>query len=155
MRSRDLAWEAVQDSLLALWRARTRPEPLRGWLAQTVIHRCLHMQRSMRRRRHYEEVSVLFQRTHGPDAIREPFSEIEREHLNRQLSEALGSLPDQQRQVLWLREVELLDYRSIAERMRISDGTVRSRLHRARLAARQKLQAAIGRENCALCKADK
>jgi DNA-directed RNA polymerase specialized sigma24 family protein len=53
MRCRDLAWDAVQDSLVTSWKSGEKPAQARPWLVQTVIHRCLHMQRTARRRQHY------------------------------------------------------------------------------------------------------
>lgn len=153
MKSADLAWDAVQDSLLTLWRTGARPEPLRPWLAQTLIHRCLHLQRSMRRRRHYEELAILLQTIQGNDVTGDAFSELERQHLGRFLEETLAQLPAEQREILRLREVERLDYEQIADQLNISSGTVRSRLHRARRSARQKLSSALNRDNCVLCQA--
>jgi RNA polymerase sigma-70 factor (ECF subfamily) len=155
MRCRDLAWNAVQDSLVTLWKSGEKPAQARPWLVQTVIHRCLHMQRTARRRQHYEELSILFQGTRKGQDSNEPFHETERGYLRQILSEALDELPEEQRTVLWLREVESLDYRSIAERQHISEGTVRSRLHRARAAMRRRLQKIVDRENCELCKEPK
>jgi RNA polymerase sigma-70 factor (ECF subfamily) len=153
MRSRDLAWEAVQETLLTLWKTGARPEQLRPWLAQTVIHRCLHMQRTARRRRYYEELSSLFQKAHHGRISGDPGEEMERSFLRRIVAKALDALPEKQRVVLWLREVDSLDYRSIAERQDISEGTVRSRLYRARATMRRALQDLLDRENCDLCKA--
>ena len=48
------------------------------------------------------------------------------------LERALSRLPDEQRTVLVLREVEGLTYREIAEALSIPAGTVMSRLARAR-----------------------
>jgi RNA polymerase sigma-70 factor (ECF subfamily) len=153
MGSRDLAWEAVQETLFTLWKSGTRPKQLRPWLAQTVIHRCLHMQRAARRRRYYEELSSLFQKAHHGRTSGDPEEDVKRYFLQRIVSKALDALPEKQRAVLWLREVESLDYRSIAERQHISEGTVRSRLHRARDAMRRGLHGLLDRENCDLCKA--
>jgi RNA polymerase sigma factor (sigma-70 family) len=153
MGSRDLAWEAVQETLFTLWKSGTRPEQIRPWLAQTVIHRCLHMQRTARRRRYYEELSSLFQKTHHGRISGDRGEETERSFLRRIVSKALDALPEKQRVVLWLREVDSLDYRSIAERQHISEGTVRSRLHRARAAMRRALENLLDREHCELCKA--
>jgi RNA polymerase sigma factor (sigma-70 family) len=151
MGSRDLAWEAVQETLFTLWKTGARPEQLRPWLAQTVIHRCLHMQRTARRRRYYEELSSLFQKAHHGRISGDPGEEMERSYLRRIVSKALDGLPEKQRVVLWLREVESLDYRSIAERQHISEGTVRSRLHRARAAMRQRLEKLLDRRHCEFC----
>ena len=48
------------------------------------------------------------------------------------VSEGVQELPDGQREVLLLREVEGLSYEEIADTMQISKGTVMSRLHYAR-----------------------
>jgi RNA polymerase sigma-70 factor (ECF subfamily) len=48
------------------------------------------------------------------------------------VAEGVQALPDGQREVLLLREVEGLSYEEIAQKMCISKGTVMSRLHYAR-----------------------
>jgi len=53
--------------------------------------------------------------------------------LHRQVSEAVGALPDAQRALLLLVTVEGLSYREAAEALDIPIGTVMSRLARARL----------------------
>lgn len=56
-----------------------------------------------------------------------------------QIEQALDALTDEHRTVLVLRGVEGLDYATIADLLQISIGTVRSRLHRARLQFRDQL----------------
>ena len=53
--SDDLAWDAVQESLILLWHEQHAPGDLVGWLVRTVVHRSLHHARSRRRRRAHEE----------------------------------------------------------------------------------------------------
>ena len=50
----DLAWDAVQETLMALWLESEPPESLRGWLLRTVKNRSLHHLRSGRRRQYHE-----------------------------------------------------------------------------------------------------
>lgn len=57
---------------------------------------------------------------------------------------ALNELDDDARAIVVLRDVESLDYAEIAEILNIAPGTVKSRLHRARMALREKLQPMIG-----------
>jgi RNA polymerase sigma-70 factor (ECF subfamily) len=52
---------------------------------------------------------------------------------------ALGELEDEHRTMLVLRDMEAFDYQQIAEILSIPVGTVKSRMHRARLALREKL----------------
>lgn len=57
---------------------------------------------------------------------------------------ALEALDGDARAIVVLRDVESLDYSEIAEILDIAPGTVKSRLHRARMALREKLQPMIG-----------
>lgn len=52
---------------------------------------------------------------------------------------ALAELEDEARAVIVLRDVEAFDYEQIGEILDVPVGTVKSRLHRARLALREKL----------------
>jgi RNA polymerase sigma-70 factor (ECF subfamily) len=52
--------------------------------------------------------------------------------LKRDFDAALEEINEQQRQVLYLREVRGLSYPEIARLLRIPEGTVKSTLHRAR-----------------------
>ena len=64
---------------------------------------------------------------------------LEREERAAVLHAAIGTLPEQYRSVIILREIEGCNYDTIAEILSISSGTVRSRLHRARLQLKEKL----------------
>jgi RNA polymerase sigma-70 factor (ECF subfamily) len=56
---------------------------------------------------------------------------------NLTVSEAFAHLPDDQRTLLWLREVERQSYAELAEIFEIPVGTVRSRLFASREALRR------------------
>jgi RNA polymerase sigma-70 factor, ECF subfamily len=58
----------------------------------------------------------------------------------RQVREAIAQLPEEQRAVLVLREIDGCDYESIASILDVPIGTVRSRLSRARLGLRDLLK---------------
>jgi RNA polymerase sigma-70 factor (ECF subfamily) len=138
VRSRDLAWDAVQLSLLTLWQTPQRPDAVRPWLARTVVLRCLHLRRTLRRRQHYEDLAgrAAAEQT----TVEDPASRLERRAREAALQQALPRLRSDHRQVFLLREVEGLDYAQIGRRLRIPIGTVRSRLARARSALRQTLR---------------
>ena len=70
-----------------------------------------------------------------------PLEEAERSEL---LHAAIGSLADEQREVLVMREMEGFDYQQIAELIGVPIGTVRSRLFRARLQLKERLVAVLG-----------
>ena len=58
---------------------------------------------------------------------------MERTEDERVLSEAMAKLSPEHRTVLVLKDIDGLKYEEIAEVMGVPIGTVRSRLHRARL----------------------
>jgi RNA polymerase sigma-70 factor (ECF subfamily) len=138
LRSDDLADDAVQEALLSLWLEGRLPPNLDGWLVRAVVYRSLHLNRSRRRRREYEERACLLRPEHDPggDASR-PLEDAE---VARTIEAALSGLPDYLRTVFVLREVEQMDYKSIAEALQVPVGTVRSRLNRSRSALQQVLK---------------
>jgi RNA polymerase sigma-70 factor, ECF subfamily len=65
-------------------------------------------------------------------ALPNPEVQSRRAEVRAFVAKGVQELPDGQREVLLLREVEGLSYEEIAQRMQISKGTVMSRLHYAR-----------------------
>lgn len=68
-----------------------------------------------------------------------PAQDAENQELGRRIGEALAALGEDQRMVFILREYEDLDYREIAAITGVSEGTVKSRLFRAKESLRQHL----------------
>ena len=69
-----------------------------------------------------------------------PAERVGADETRRQIEQAIAGLPDDYRTVVLLRDIEGLDYGSISNVLGCSRGTVKSRLHRARLELRRKLQ---------------
>jgi RNA polymerase sigma-70 factor (ECF subfamily) len=74
-------------------------------------------------------------------AEEEPLARLAARELQQRLLCGLDSLDDDYRAIIVLRDIESLDYQEIAEVLEISVGTVKSRLHRARMALREKVKA--------------
>jgi len=68
------------------------------------------------------------------------------EGRRRIIQEALARLPEKHRVVLTLRDIEGLSYEEISGILKLSPGTVDSRLHRARRKLRDKLAGRLGRQ---------
>jgi RNA polymerase sigma-70 factor (ECF subfamily) len=110
---------------------------LSTWLYAIVSRLCLNRLAGSERRlaRHGEEaLSRLVDARPGPDQA------LERGELEEALHRAIGELPEERRIVVVLRDVEGLAYEEIAEVLDLPVGTVRSRLHRARLDLKEKLE---------------
>ena len=76
----------------------------------------------------------------------DPAERLERKERCRQVRHAIGQLPEEYRAVLVLREMDGCCYDTIAEVLDLPVGTVRSRLHRARLQLRDQLKEMLAGE---------
>ena len=76
-----------------------------------------------------------------PDQGLSPQGELERKELRQAIERGLEQLSDEHRQVLVMREFSGLSYGEIAQILNIEEGTVKSRIARARLALRKILLA--------------
>jgi RNA polymerase sigma-70 factor (ECF subfamily) len=72
----------------------------------------------------------------------QPGAALERAEDERRLMDALAALTPEHRAVLVLKEIDGRKYETIADVLGVPIGTVRSRLHRARLELRDQLQGA-------------
>ncbi len=70
-----------------------------------------------------------------------PACRVQDREMHDHLQRAIAALDDEQRAVLVLRDVEQLDYLQIAHTLDLPVGTVKSRLFRARLALRERMNA--------------
>lgn len=80
---------------------------------------------------------------HAADA---PSDRLERDERCRQVRYAISQLAEEYRVVLVLREMEGYCYETIAEVLDLPVGTVRSRLHRARMQLREQLKEVLAVE---------
>jgi RNA polymerase sigma-70 factor (ECF subfamily) len=79
-------------------------------------------------------------------ALAGPQRAAENRELQEKLSEALGTLTDNHRAILLLREVDGLSYEELSETLGIPKGTVMSRLFHARLKMQKMLREYLGSE---------
>jgi RNA polymerase sigma-70 factor (ECF subfamily) len=143
--------DAMQEALLKTYRYATRirePEAFRTWLYRTVKNACL-----IGRRRRVDEPAHLLSlgeslpgedgQPRAIDAVdpgRGPEDAAINARLRERLGRALKTLPPAYRLVIFLREVEGLTTREVARVVGISEGNVKTRLHRARLMLRLELE---------------
>lgn len=137
------AAEVSQEAFARAYRALDRfdpEEPFYPWFYR--ILRNLAYDRLRRRR--LEPQAVDFSAPGGPERVQrreqDPASAAERREAAQALREALAGLPAQEREVTWLKVVEGLSYRAIAQQMGVSATTVASWVSAARRKLRQQLR---------------
>ena len=127
----DLTAESFAQALVSLDRFRgTTDESARGWLygiARNLVRRY--------HRRGRVELATCqrlgIQLDHDPDELAEIESQIDAAIQTTELTEALDTLPDTQRQALQLRVVEEMDYPEAAALMGTTELNARIRVSRA------------------------
>ncbi|HOW71144.1 MAG TPA: sigma-70 family RNA polymerase sigma factor [Phycisphaerae bacterium] len=77
---------------------------------------------------------------HASREVTDPLARLSAREVERKLAEGLEQLDDDHRAVIVLRDIEGFDYRQIGEILDLPAGTVRSRIHRARLELKEYLR---------------
>jgi RNA polymerase sigma-70 factor (ECF subfamily) len=143
------AEDVAQETFITAYQSlRTfRGGSFKSWLMRVATNRCYDELRRRKRRPQSsldeltdENESYAFLRspTDGPEAHRQ------RVELAQAIERCLKALPDDQRIATVLGDVEGYDYQEIAAITRVSLGTVKSRISRARAKLRDCLQAVGG-----------
>lgn len=146
------AADVTQDAYVRAWSRFSgydRARSFEGWLFRIVnnlvIDRCRHRKRLQMVSldapigRDEEGMSVHYECS---DGSLEPETRLLAGEINEALQNALAALPRDYRTVMVLAEVYDCSYQEIALLMRSPLGTVRSRVHRARLMLRRMLEEA-------------
>ena len=105
------------------------PERVRAWLIRTAIHEAASLNRQVWRRR-----VVLLGDTPYPEGTAPAGS------AGRELLDTLRTLPEHQREVLYLHYYEGYSVQELSEILNVRPGTVKSRLSRARGALKTRLE---------------
>jgi len=135
---RQLAEEVLQDVMLAAWdhAASFREESkVRTWLLAIARNRAINTQR--KRRVQQVELSESFQLSSDETG---PLEKVVKRSEQDMVRDAMRQLPDPYREVLTLVFYHQLTGPEAAEVMQVSEGTIKSRLHRAKEMLRRVLQ---------------
>lgn len=139
---RDQAADAVQEAFFSAYRNlhRFRGGSVRSWLSRITVNAAMDLQRRKKRRpaQPYPELEdETWQPPAGPDA--DPEQTAMGDERTRVLTAALALIAPDQRTAIVMYDVEGYDYAEIADITGVSLGTVKSRIHRGRLALREQL----------------
>ncbi len=134
---REDAEDLVQDAFIAALEKIDTYDSQREfapWFYRILVNRCLNARKSRTRR------STLEISDDAVSSVASPLLETERSELRSHLKRAMDMLPERQRTIVTLFDVEGFSSPEVAEILGISDGTVRWHLHQARQVLREALE---------------
>ena len=133
------AYDISQEAFL---KAYTNLSGFRGdckfssWLYKLTTNLCLDF---IRKRNRHKVIPLMYEDDDGdsevmeiPDESFSPELQTEQKQLRESVRAGLNQLPVQQREILVLREIGGLRYDEIGRQLNIEEGTVKSRIFRAR-----------------------
>ena len=133
--NREAAEDCGQEAMIRIWRnlANYRGEcALESWVYRIAANCCMDW---LRKKKRDKSVSMEPMREQGFDpADPSPGTEeqVVAKDERQRLREAIAQLPDDQREALILTQLEKIPYDEAAQSLGISEGTVKSRVNRAK-----------------------
>lgn len=148
-RDRDVADDLAQEAFIKAYYALPRFQSRSGfgtWLYRIAIN---HVRDYLRKKSRMIQISIenikessILQEDKTMKEEKEPIEE-QRKQLVRQ---SIRSLPEKHQVILSLRDIQGFSYEEISKILKISAGTVDSRIHRARKMLRKKLAPFLSRK---------
>lgn len=134
------AADITQEVFLRAWRSM---KDFRGdsgfatWLFRITMNQCVDYARHKQSQPLVQGEDDEERELPLPDTAPSPEEHLENSELGRELAAALDEVSDEHRRIVLLRDVSGMSYTEIAEILEVSEGTVKSRLSRARIALRK------------------
>jgi RNA polymerase sigma-70 factor (ECF subfamily) len=155
---RDGAEDLAQETFIRIFKASRRYKPGRAqfktWMYHIASNLCKNELRNRGRRDRYrvdnvvdsdggdsEQIDLI--ESAPADAAFQPEVALERKELHDAIQTAIAELPEQYRVPLVLRDLQGLSYDEISEVLELRIGTTKSRINRARLMLKDKLQSFV------------
>jgi len=139
--ARDIVQDAFVQAFVKL-EGFQRASSFYTWLFR-IAHNAMVSRR--RRERPLASLDMLREATGQEplDGAAGPEQHLVQQETAAQVRQALAALSEEHREILVLREIDGCDYETIAEMLEVPVGTVRSRLHRARVQLRELLKQVV------------
>ncbi len=143
----DDAADLAQESFLSAWKGLERFQgeaAFSTWLYRLTSNACLDFLRREKRRKNAGTVLYLDSDEENgtldlPDPTTDPHRLLEQQEVRDGIEAGMAALSEEHRRVLALREISGLSYAEIGDLLGLEEGTVKSRISRARLALRKNL----------------
>lgn len=148
------ACDVVQEAFLSAYRSirKYRGEArFSTWLYSITVNQTRTRLKEMRSRDFHEGVSIEDPPEDKGAAPRQYPShqmgvaeQVEQKEIEEKVQECINALDDEHREVVVLRDIQGFSYDEIAEMLKVPDGTVKSRLFRARLLLKDSIGKVLG-----------
>ncbi len=142
--SAEEAEDLCQDTFINLIKAAERYEPagkFQSWLFRIAGNKA---RSRLRRRKILRWVPLTDNYDNAPAPEADALEGLAAQEVQRQVQEAIASLPERQRQALVLKQYQEFSYQEIADAMETSVSSVQMLLHRAMTAMRKDLTSQRG-----------
>jgi RNA polymerase sigma-70 factor (ECF subfamily) len=129
------AEDLTQDIFLKVFRSLEsfdRRANFQTWLISVSRNLCIDHYRSVRKEREIVDRGVNASDLSPAAQEPGPIAALEQRDRVTLLRQALASLPDTLRTAVVMRDIQELSYQEIADRLRLPEGTVKSRINRGR-----------------------
>lgn len=138
VKDEDLAKDVVQECLIKVWEKREEVafvQNIEAWCMQITRNKALDKLRS----KHIKKTD-LFEVEFDTRKERDtPYAVTERSQLMKRIQNLIDDLPQRQREVMQLRDIEGYSYKEIAENLDIDINLVKTNLFRARRKIKESL----------------
>ena len=142
--NRESAEDCGQETMIRIWRSLDSYRgdcALESWVYRIAANCCMDF---LRKKKRDKSVSVEPMREQGFDPT-DPSPGTEEQAVaadeQRRLREAVAQLPEEQREALILTQLEKIPYEEAAKALGVSEGTVKSRVNRAKARLKEILSA--------------
>jgi RNA polymerase sigma-70 factor (ECF subfamily) len=139
----DEAEDLTQEIFLKIFRALhtfDRRANFQTWLISISRNLCIDHYRSVRKERETMAREVDAADLAPASTDRGPYAELEQVDLKELIRDGLAALPAPLREAVTLRDLQEFSYQEIAVRLRLPEGTVKSRINRGRLELARQLR---------------
>lgn len=143
------ACDVAQEAFVRVYKSLRRFKrdcSFKTWLYKVVLNLCRNKYRWKKRRGEFGNISIDSGVTNDcdgpmqiPDDTLSVARELRRKEIQSRIRESLATLPRNHREILVLRHMEDLSYADMSKLLGCAEGTIKSRLHRARAEIRKLL----------------
>lgn len=145
----DIAYDAAQETFLRIFKSISKfkmEAKFSTWIYRITSNVCIDIIRK-NRKNEYNTISIdkKIHLSEGDitlelkDDSLEPDELYEKSQKEKMLMELINELPEEQKQIIVLRDIQDMSYFEISNILKLPEGTVKSRLNRTRLKLRSRI----------------